>query len=57
MAPACLRVGDLALTRAGHLNVRLWRCADLDYELAVTRSYADYFHSVLETQTRNLVCR
>jgi len=40
LSPAKFRIGDLALTRAGHLDVRLWRVADQSYELAVARSYA-----------------
>jgi sarcosine oxidase subunit gamma len=40
LEPRLFRVGDLALTRAAHVNVRLWRTAAQTYELAVTRSYA-----------------
>ncbi len=39
--PARFRVGDLALTRAGHLDVRVWRVSELGYEIAVARSYAE----------------
>ena len=48
-------IGDLALTRASHVDVRLWRLADHDYELAVTRSYAEDFYTILEKQSRSLV--
>jgi sarcosine oxidase subunit gamma len=33
--------GSLALTRAGHLDVRLWHIAAQTYEIAVSRSYAE----------------
>jgi sarcosine oxidase subunit gamma len=39
--PAKFRVGDLALTRGGHLDVRLWRLGDESYEIAVARSYKE----------------
>lgn len=39
--PAKFRIGDLALTRAGHLDVRLWRLGDDSYEIAVGRSYKE----------------
>ena len=47
VAAEIFRVGDLALTRAGHLNVRLFR-VDVDiYEIAVTRSVgADLLHAL-----------
>ncbi len=38
--PARFRIGDLVLTRAGHLDVRLWRLGEASYEVAVARSYA-----------------
>jgi sarcosine oxidase subunit gamma len=38
---ASFPVGALALTRAGHLDVRLWRLAEFDYEIAVSRSLAE----------------
>jgi sarcosine oxidase subunit gamma len=41
LTPAKFPIGALALTRAGHLDVRLWRMAELTYELAVTRSCAN----------------
>ena len=41
-------VGVLALTRAGHLDVRLWRVAEQTYEIAVTRSMSDDLHHALE---------
>jgi sarcosine oxidase subunit gamma len=41
LTPAKFPVGALALTRAGHLDVRLWRIAEEFYELAVTCSCAD----------------
>jgi sarcosine oxidase subunit gamma len=34
-------VDDLALTRAGHLDVRLWRCGAETYEISVTRSLGE----------------
>jgi sarcosine oxidase subunit gamma len=39
--PARFRIGDLALTRAGHLDVRLWRVGEDRYDIAVARSYAE----------------
>ena len=39
--PAVFRAGDLALTRLGHLDCRVWRLSAEIYELAVARSYAD----------------
>jgi sarcosine oxidase subunit gamma len=41
LTPDRFPVGGVALTRAGHLDVRLWRIAAQSYELAVSRSYAD----------------
>jgi sarcosine oxidase subunit gamma len=41
LTPSKLPVGALVLTRAGHLDVRLWRLGDQNYELLVSRSYAD----------------
>jgi sarcosine oxidase subunit gamma len=41
LTPAKFRAGDLALTRAGHLDVRLWRLAEHSYDIAVARSYAE----------------
>jgi sarcosine oxidase subunit gamma len=40
LSPKAFPVGALALTRAGHLNVRLWHVGDHTFELAVARSYA-----------------
>lgn len=40
VAPETFRIGDLALTRAGHIDVRLWRIAADTYELAASHSYA-----------------
>ncbi len=40
LTPDRFRIGDLALTRAGHLDVRVWRTAEQDYEVAIVRSYA-----------------
>jgi sarcosine oxidase subunit gamma len=48
LSPAKFRIGDLALTRAGHLDVRLWHVAEQTYELAVARSYADDLRSALD---------
>ena len=39
LTPSHFRIGDLALTRAGHLDVRLWRIDEQGYEIATTRSY------------------
>ncbi len=33
------RTGDVALTRAGHLDVRLWRMTEHSYEISTTRSF------------------
>lgn len=41
------RPGDVALTRAGHLDVRLWRLDEERYEIAVLRSLADDLFFVL----------
>jgi len=41
LAEEAFPVGALALTRAGHFNVRLWRIDVQTYEIAVPRSYAD----------------
>jgi heterotetrameric sarcosine oxidase gamma subunit len=38
---AAFPVGGLALTRAGHLDVRLFRIETLRFEIAVARSYAE----------------
>ena len=48
LGPDRLRVGDLALTRAGHMDVRLWRVAAQVYEIAAARSYARDLRSALE---------
>ena len=55
LTPSSFSIGDLALTRAGHLNVRLWRMSDLGYELAVTRSCGEYLYAILDMQSRSLV--
>ena len=44
------RVGGLALTRAAHIDVRLWHVTEGTYELAVTRSYEADFRSVLNRE-------
>jgi sarcosine oxidase subunit gamma len=41
LTPSRFPVGALALTRAGHCDVRLWRVAYRRYELSVDRSCAD----------------
>jgi heterotetrameric sarcosine oxidase gamma subunit len=41
------RRGDVALTRAGHLDVRLWRTDDDTYELSATRSFAADLNHIL----------
>ncbi len=46
--PRVFREGDLALTRAGHLNVRLWRLGATGYEIAVERSFAPDLHHALQ---------
>jgi sarcosine oxidase subunit gamma len=38
---AAFAVADVALTRAGHLDVRLWRCGAQTYEISVTRSFSE----------------
>jgi sarcosine oxidase subunit gamma len=48
--PERFPVGGLALTRAGHLDARLWRVGDDAYELAVLRSYADELRYLLQRQ-------
>ena len=48
LAPERLRVGGLALTRAGHMDVRLWRVGEDFYEIAAARSYARDLRSALE---------
>jgi sarcosine oxidase subunit gamma len=40
VAPDLFRIGALALTRAGHLDVRVWRVGTDLYEVGVGRSYA-----------------
>ncbi len=47
VAPDIFQVGDLALTRAGHLDVRVSRVGAQDYEIATTRSAAaDLLHAL-----------
>ena len=47
LAPDVFRIGDLALTRSGHLDVRVSRTGVDAYELAVTRSTAaDLLHAL-----------
>jgi sarcosine oxidase subunit gamma len=41
-------VNDVALTRAGHLDVRLWRAAAETYEISVTRSFSEDLRHALE---------
>jgi sarcosine oxidase subunit gamma len=50
LAPEIFPVGALALTRAGHLDVRLWHIADATYELATPRSYAADLDHALHKQ-------
>ncbi len=46
LSPVVFRIGDLALTRAGHLDVRLSRTDAEAYEIAVNRSLgADLLHA------------
>ena len=47
LAPSIFRVGDVACTRAVHLDVRLWRVDNCNYELAVCRSYAGSLRAFL----------
>ena len=49
------QVGDLALTRAGHLDVRIWRVAGEAYEIAVTRSAAGNLLHALEEGKKGLL--
>ena len=47
LAPSVFQVGGLALTRAGHLGVRVSRTNTDTYEIAVTRSTAaDLLHAL-----------
>jgi len=48
LASEAFPVGALALTRAGHFNVRLWHIDARTYEIAVPRSYADDLRYDLE---------
>jgi len=41
-------VGGLALTRAGHLDVRMFRTGTLQFEIAVARSYAEDLRHLFE---------
>ena len=41
-------VGGLASTRAGHLDVRLFRTGELQFEIAVGRSYAEDLRHFLQ---------
>ena len=45
---ASFAVGGLALTRAGHLDVRVFRTGNLRFEIAVARSYADDLRHLLK---------
>jgi sarcosine oxidase subunit gamma len=47
LRPEKFAVGGVVLTRAGHIDVRVWRIGDLNYEIAVARSYAaDLLHEL-----------
>jgi heterotetrameric sarcosine oxidase gamma subunit len=48
LAPQNFPVGAVSVTRAGHLNVRLWHLGADIFELAVSRSYADDLRHDLE---------
>jgi sarcosine oxidase subunit gamma len=50
LTPSKFRPGDLALTRAGHLDVRLWCVGEHSYEIAVARSYAEDLRYVLDKE-------
>jgi sarcosine oxidase subunit gamma len=50
LRPETFPVGGLALTRAGHLDTRLWRLADTTYEVAVARSYAEDVRYLLQME-------
>ncbi len=51
LAPDAFRVGDLALTRSGHLDVRLFRVDTDDYEIATSRSLSqDLLHDLEESK-------
>ncbi len=54
LAPDIFQVGDLALTRAGHLDVRVCRVDSEAYEVAATRSVAADLLHVLEQACRGL---
>ena len=48
LRPAQFPVGGLALTRAGHLDVRLFRTGEMQFEIAAARSYAEDLRHVLQ---------
>jgi methylglutamate dehydrogenase subunit D len=50
LAPEKFGIGALALTRASHLDVRLWHVTESTYELAVARSFEADFHSTLQRE-------
>lgn len=52
VAPAYFPVGAVALTRAGHLDVRLSHIAEFRYELATTRSYGPDLRHAITTGLR-----
>jgi sarcosine oxidase subunit gamma len=54
LATTIFQVGDLALTRAGHLDVRLCRIETDAYEIAGTRSMADDLLHALESARKDL---
>jgi heterotetrameric sarcosine oxidase gamma subunit len=57
LAPTAFPVGALALTRAGHLDVRLWHVGDDTYEVSTARSYASdlehAFQSMFFSEEKN----
>jgi heterotetrameric sarcosine oxidase gamma subunit len=46
--PAKFAVGALALTRAGHLDVRVFRTGEMLFEVAVARSFAEDLRHLLD---------
>ncbi len=55
LAAEVFQVGDLALTRAGHLDVRICRVGSDVYEVAVTRSVAADLLYALEQAKKGLL--
>ena len=47
-------IGRMALTRAGHLDVRLWRTGQQEFEIATTRSFASDLSRALHLTSPSL---